>query len=194
MAIHLFFLPGDTVLWLVFSYWPSLALFLELSHSAFGGVESAVLSAGGWLLMILVVGTLHSGLVRLGWAIRAYVVGIYREGLRRTRVGKLLVAYRVRGCTRQRAEPEIRDFPSEVDLNATDLEVLSLHRQSDAELALGIREIAASLGVPVKQAQGAVDKLKRLELLANRMDEKSSYRLTRPGHLFLVSREMIPTG
>jgi predicted transcriptional regulator len=194
MLIHLFFLPGDSLLWLTFSYAPGIASFFNVAHSAFGGVESAVLSTLGWLIGILALGTLHSMLNRLVWAVRAYVSGVFSELLRRTRVGKLLVAYRVRRWRQARVEPEIPEFTAEVDLDAADIEVLSLHSQMDNDTALGLREIAQRLGVSLKQAQGTVDKLRRLELLANRMDEKSSYCLTRPGRMFLVSNNRLAAG
>ena len=193
MVVHLFFLPGDCMLWLVFTFAPGTARFFELTHSAFGGVESAVLSTAGWLFAILVVGTCYSLLVRLNWAVTAYLSSAYREFLRRSRVGKILLAYRLRDWTQPRQEPGVSASVPEVELDETDLEVLSLHSDLDSEMALGVREIAASLGVSVGQAQGTIDKLKRLELLINRMDEHSSYQLTRPGQMFLSSRNMLPT-
>ena len=193
LLVHSFFLPGDCLLWLIFTYSPSMARFFELSHSAFGGVESAVLSTLGWLFVILVLGTAYSMLLRLNWAITAYVTGGYREFLRRTRVGKILLAYRLRSWTQARREPAIAEHAPEVDLDDTDLEVLSLHSDVSGSTALGISEIADRIGVSVRQAQGTIDKLKRLDLLSNRMDEKSSYQLTRPGQMFLSSRNLLPT-
>ncbi len=192
LSIHVFFLPGDCLLWLLFTYSPGLVSFFELSYDSFGGVESAVLSTAGWLLVILVLGALHSMVVRLNWAMTALVGDAYRELLRRTRVGKLLLAYRVRGWTQapRRVEPEICELSVEVDLSDIDLQVLRLHGPGNARLGVG--EIADRVGVSVREAQGTIDKLKKLQLLVNRMDEKASYQLTRPGQMFLVSRNLLP--
>jgi DNA-binding MarR family transcriptional regulator len=194
MLVHVFFLPGDSLLWLAFGYAPGIAEFLNLSHSAFGGVESALLSTLGWLIGILALGTVYSMLNRFVWAVRAYLSGLYTELMRRTRVGRILMAYRVRSWREARAESELSEFTTEVELDDTDMKVLNLHSRLGSDTALGLREIAQRIGVSVPEAQGTVDKLKRLELLANRMDEKRSYRLTQPGQMFLVSRNMVATG
>ena len=194
MLVHLFFLPGDGLLWLALNHAPAVVAFFNLSESAFGAVQSALLSTLVWLFAILALGTLQSMANRFAWAVRAYVSGACSELLRRTRVGKILMAYRVRRWRQNRVEPEMSDLATEVDLSATELEVLSLHSEMDNETAFGIREIAQSVGISLKQAQGAVDRLKRLQFLANRMGEKSSYCLTRPGQMFLASRNMVATG
>ena len=191
--VHLFFLPGDSILWLVFNYAPSAARFLELSYAAFGGVESAVLSTIGWLLVVLALGMLHSMLLRLSWTIGAYVTGGYQEVRRRIRVARLLLGYRVQGWTRHRREPHLAEHSAEVDLDELDLEVLGLHRDPGPGTTLGIREIASGAGVSIRQARGSVNKLKALGLLADHREKKSSYQLTRPGEMFLTSRNLLVT-
>ena len=193
--VHMFFLPGDSLLWLMVTYAPSMVRFFELSDSAFGGVESAGLSTGGWIIALLVFGNVHSMLVRIKCTVTSFLDGVFREISRRIRVARLLLSYRLRRLT-QRTEPTITETPQEVNLDDRDLQVLNVlshHDEKDSYSGLGIREIAQRLGVSSQEAQRTIDKLKKLTLLVNRMDAHGSYQLTRPGEMFLLSRNMQST-
>lgn len=47
-VVWLFFLPGDTVIWLLMVYTPGLAIFLELSVEFYSGWMAGILSVITW--------------------------------------------------------------------------------------------------------------------------------------------------
>ena len=51
----LFFLPGDSAIWLVTDRASEFAIFLELSAADYGGWLSGFLSVIGWLLALMLI-------------------------------------------------------------------------------------------------------------------------------------------
>ncbi|MDH3420129.1 MAG: hypothetical protein OEM78_11720, partial [Gammaproteobacteria bacterium] len=48
--VHVYFLPGDAVLWSALTYAPGLATFLELGPGSYHGLFTAMVSGGIWLV------------------------------------------------------------------------------------------------------------------------------------------------
>ena len=55
--LWLFFVPGDGLLWLLMQF-PEAAVFLELMPDAYGGWFSGIVSAIGWLIALIVLGSI----------------------------------------------------------------------------------------------------------------------------------------
>ncbi|NIW23675.1 MAG: hypothetical protein GWN29_03470, partial [Gammaproteobacteria bacterium] len=54
--VQLYFVPGDAVLWVLLTYTPGLATFLELGPGSYHGLFTAMVSGGIWLVAIVIVG------------------------------------------------------------------------------------------------------------------------------------------
>lgn len=193
-VVHVYFLPGDAVLWTLLTYTPGLATFLELGPGSFHGLFTAMVAGGIWLVAFVVVGVVH-GLVRnVDQALTAVIVRYYREWMRRFRVLRTWTACQLRRLKlqlpqwRHEAAPEL-DL-GELALSDLEHEVL----RSAALLAPGYvytaSDIAGSLEIRRSEAKRTLDRLRSLQLLETGFsgsDGESGYRLSQSGRLLVMS-------
>jgi len=192
--VHLYFLPGDLVLWGILSYTPGLAIFLELGPGNYHGLFTAIVAGGLWLVALIVVGVIY-GLVRnVDQALTAVVVRYYREWRRRFRVLRTWTACQLRGLKLQlpmwqhEAAPEL-DL-GELTLSEIEHEVL----RATALLAPGYvytaSEIAGSLDMRRREASRTLERLRSLQLLEtgfSASDGERGYRLSQSGRFLVMS-------
>ncbi len=193
-VVHVYFVPGDAVLWMLLTYVPGLAIFLELGPGNYHGLFTALVSGGIWLVALIIAGVTY-GLVRnLDQALTAVVVRYYREWRRRYRVARTWTACQLRGLTRRlpvrrhEAAPEL--VLGELELSELEHEVL----RATALLAPGYvytaSDIAGSLDIRRREAKRALDRLKSLHLLDtgfSASDGESGYRLSQSGRFLVMS-------
>ncbi len=192
--VHLYFLPGDAVLWLLLTYTPGLATFLELGPSSYQGLFTAMVAGTIWLVALVFVGVAYGFVRNLDQALTALVVRYYREWRRRFRVVRTWTVCQLRGVKlrlpfwRHEAAPEL-DL-GELALSELEHEVL----RSTALLAPGYvctsSDIAGSLDIRRNEAGRLLERLRSLQLLEtgfSASDNERGYRLSQPGRLFVMS-------
>jgi len=193
-VVHLYFLPGDLILWAMLTYAPGLAAFLEIGPGSYHGLFTAMVAGGLWLLAILTIGVVY-GLVRnLDRALTAYVVRYYREWRRRFRVLRTWTMCQLRDL-KLRLPILRRDHGPDIDLG--ELELTDLEHEvlrSTALLAPGYvytaSDIAGSLEIRRSEAKRTLDRLKSLNLLETGLsasDGESGYRLSQSGRFLVMS-------
>ena len=190
---HVFFLPGDWSIWAAATYAPSLTKFLELGPSAYGGILSGFVSAVAWLAILIIVIIVYSSIREFDRVLTHRIVGAYSEVRRRMRIAMTLLGYRARRIVYDKpaAETESFEFAESIELSVLEVAALRLHAGLKPGYALAESEVAAALKVRRNQAQDALGKLKRLNLLETAVGGgggETAYRLTRAGRGFLVFR------
>lgn len=192
--VHVYFLPGDAVLWAALTYAPGLATFLELGPGSYHGLFTAMVSGGVWLVALVIIGVVY-GLVRnLDQALTACVVRYYREWRRRFRVLRTWTLCQLRAL-KLRLPLWQHEAAPELDLG--ELELSDLERdvlRSTALLAPGYVytaiDIAGSLEIRRSEAIRTLDRLRSLQLLEtgfSASDGERGYRLSQSGRFFVMS-------
>ncbi|HSG63838.1 MAG TPA: hypothetical protein VLD39_02515, partial [Gammaproteobacteria bacterium] len=194
--VHIFFLPGDGLLWLMLTYMPGLARFLELDEGHYGGVFAAIGSAVVWLLTLVFVGTAYGMLMDLDRALTARVRAWYAEGLRRLRVARRWTTCelrRLRSSLPTRRPPQRRDEIdiAELALSDVELETLRSHALLAPGYVMSASDLAGSLEIRRSQASQLLAKLEKLALLQRSFstnEGESGYRLSAAGRFVLMAR------
>jgi hypothetical protein len=199
--VHVFFMPGDAVIWSVLSYAPWLARFLELGASSYGGLFSAIVSVVIWLFGLVMAGAVYSVVLEFDRALTGRLSRYYRGWLRRARVARIWLSCNMRrllqrlSLKRRRVDPEIG--LDELDLDDLEIEALRSHALLAPGYVLSVSDLAASLEIRRGQAQQLLTKLEKLALLQRGFgasDGETGYRLSRPGQFVLMARSRIAGG
>jgi len=185
----LFFLPGDTLIWLTLRYVPTVSRFLEVDTGEYGSTFSALLSVLVWLAVTVFVLTASHWIALLDRAVATGIRSALTRLLTRAHIFRQVLAgacrKAVRGVTRwwQRGE----DRPK---LSREEIRVLRAHAHIDPAAALALSDLVRATGVPRMQIVDILDRLRELRLLDRRVDPGSNefgYALTSPGRQFLAS-------
>lgn len=185
----LFFLPGDTLIWLSLRYAPEITQFFEVDAGQYGSTFSALLSVFVWLgIAVLVLSTSH-WLTTLDRAVTGVVQNSLTGATTRTHIVRKAIAD---VFARQRAV--IRSWWMSGDnrpkLSNEELRVLKAHMHVDPASALAMSDLVRATGVPRLQIVDILDRLSELRLLDRRIDpenHESGYALTTPGRKFLTA-------
>jgi DNA-binding MarR family transcriptional regulator len=197
-VVQLFFLPGNSVLWLLLEFIPSFASFLELGSTSYYGALAAGVSAAFWFFAIVLIGVVIGAIRNFDRALTAVFVRIYNELVRTGRVFKRLSFFQARrlraaiSLRRQQASVDV-DI-DELDLDDLELEVLRSHALLAPGFVMGVTELAGSLEIRRRQAQQLVAKLEKLKLLQRAFSESdggAGYRLSQPGRFVLMAKTRI---
>jgi hypothetical protein len=194
--VHVFFLPGDGLLWLLLTYVPGFARFLEVDAGSYGSFFAAIISAIVWLFALALAGAIYGMVLDLDRALTASVSGWYGEWLRRARVARRWTVCEFRrirsSLSSQRASrgPDAMDL-GELVLSELELEVLRSHALLAPGYVMSASDLAGSLEIRRSQASQLLAKLEKLALLQRGFstDEgESGYRLSGSGHFVLMAR------
>lgn len=194
--VHVFFLPGDGLLWLMLTYAPAFAGFLELDAGSYGGPFAAVVSALVWLFALALAGVICGMVMDLDRALTASVSGWYGEWLRRARVARRWTVCEFRricsSWSPRRASRASDDMDlGELVLSELELEVLRSHALLAPGYVMSASDLAGSLEIRGSQASQLLTKLEKLALLQRSFstnEGESGYRLSRSGHFVLMAR------
>ncbi len=186
---HLFFLPGDLLIWGALRYAPGFSSFLEVNASHFGSTIAALLSVFVWLAFgVFLLTTSHWFAV----ADRALTQFI-RGGLTRCYT-RILIISRLTKEFSQRKRKQILKLFQRTDnrpkLNAEELRVLKAHAHVERMSALALSDLVRATGVPRMQVVEILDNLRELRLLDRHVDpekNESGSTLTDPGRDFLAA-------
>ena len=196
--VQLYFLPGNAVLWVLLSYLPSFAGFLELGSDSYNGLFTATVAAAVWLFTIVMIGVVFGAVRNFDRALTAYCVRASNELLRLGRVFRrwsFCQAQRLRAALTLRRHQSRCDIDlDELALDDLELEVLRSHALLAPGFVMGVAELAVSLEIRRSEAQQLVEKLERLSLLQRGFAESdggTGYRLSQPGRFVLMAKTRI---
>ncbi len=185
----LFFLPGDTLIWLSLKYTPEITQFFEVDAAQYGSTFSALLSVFVWLAIAVLLLTTSHWLATLDRAVTGVVHNSLTGAVTRTHiVGKAIrdVFVRQRSALRR----WWRTADNRPQLNNEELRVLRAHAHVDPSSALALSDLVRATGVPRLQIVDILDRLSELRLLDRRVDPENNefgYALTAPGRKFLTT-------
>lgn len=197
-AVQLFFVPGNSVLWLMLTYLPGFASFLELGSGSYNGLFTAIVSVAIWLFVIVMGGVLLGAVRNFDRALTAMFIRTYDELLRKLRVFRrwsYCQFQRLRAAMLIRRQRSSFDMDlDELDLDDLEIEVLRSHALLAPGFVMGVSELAGSLEIRRNQAQQLVEKLEKLTLLQRGFAESdggTGYRLSQPGRFVLMAKTRI---
>ncbi len=190
-AIALFFLPGDTALYLLAAWAAPLGRALGFTPPEYGGAVSGVLSACGWFVALVLVSITYHGVLAADRRVTNAIRGWFASIVLRVRIGGTLLRQRWRAWrSTSRPAPRIEPVIG-VDLSAAELRVLQMYASLAAGQTLSVSEVASALRTRSHAAQELLNGLRELGLLNRAMggsDDETSYTLAAAGKAFLAHR------
>ena len=197
-VVRLYFVPGNSFLWLLLEYLPGFASFLEISSSSYNGLIPAVVSLVIWLFTVVMFGVVIGAIRNFDRALTSVFMRLYNELLRQGRVFRrwsLCQLQRVKtAMLLRRQQSSIEVDLDELELDDLELEVLRSHALLAPGFVMGVSELAGSLEIRRGHAQQLVAKLEKLELLQRGFAESdggTGYRLSQPGRFVLMAKTRI---
>jgi DNA-binding MarR family transcriptional regulator len=185
----LFFLPGDTLIWLSLHYAPEITQFFEVNSAQYGSTFSALLSVFIWLATaVLLLSTSH-WLATIDRAVTGIVHNSLTGAVTRTHIAGSAVTD-LFARQRQALRRWLRSSDNRLKLSKEELRVLKAHAHVDPSSALALSDLVRATGVPRLQIVGILDRLSELRLLDRRVDPDNNefgYALTTPGRKFLTT-------
>ena len=185
----LFFLPGDTLIWISLRYAPEVTQFFEVDAGQYGSTFSALLSVFVWLAIAVVLLTTSHWLAVVDRSVTALVRNSLTGAATRTHIaGKAVSELLAR--QRRLLRRLWRSGEQGLKLSSEELRVLKAHAHVDPSSALALSDLVRATGVPRLQIVDILDRLNELQLLDRRVDPDSNefgYALTTPGRRFLTS-------
>jgi DNA-binding MarR family transcriptional regulator len=179
---HVFFLPGDWIIWMILRYAPEVGRFLEVDTREYGTSFSALLSVFSWLAVIVTIMTTSHYLASIDRAVTGLLRGILSRGLMHAHALRRALgnAFRRRLDWLRRGVKK-GDLPT---LTTEELRVLKAHAYVNPNSALALSDLVRATGVPRAQIVDILDRLRELHLIDRRTGASSGepgYRLTDPG-------------
>jgi DNA-binding MarR family transcriptional regulator len=193
-AVEAFFLPGDWAIWALARYAPAVARFLELDADSYGGVVSGVVSALGWLAVLLVLVVVWESIRRFDDAATQRVRLAYVEGRRRARIAWAGIRFRLRGGRPADPPPEI-ELAESLELTAAQLRILRAALDLEPPHALEVDALTGELGLRPREVSRLLEELASLNLLAagaGRGRGSTAYTITSVGRAYLIFRQLAP--
>lgn len=183
-------IPGDALIYLLLTYAPDVAEFLELSSDSYGGAVSIWVSVIIWLAALFVVGTILSAIRALDRRITTWIAGQFAELVRRLRVFRRLFITSLR-LRSWRSASAIESIGVEsVKLAADETTVLRCFSTIEDGAVLTLNEIAAKLGCSTRAVIPVLRHLSDLGFI-----ERSTEKVTqREGHRIAVAGQMYLIG
>ena len=187
----LFFLPGDTLIWVSLRYAPEITQFFEVDAAQYGSTFSALLSVFVWLAIAVLLLTTSHWLTMLDRAVTGIVQSTLTSMATRSHIAGRAVTD-VFSRQRLALRRWWRSADNRPRLSEEEIRVLKAHAHIDPSSALALSDLVRATGVPRLQIVGILDRLSELHLLDRRVDPDNNefgYALTPPGRKFLTSAE-----
>ena len=182
-------LPGDAVLYLLFTYAPGIADFLELGRDDFGGTVSISVAVLIWLTAILVAGTTLGKLRELDRRLTARIAACYAETQRLIRILKRRLVTSITFRPRETHSENESLVVDTFELAATETALLRCLSSIDDGAVLTIDEIAAKLDRPQREIKSILQRLVELDLVkpsADSFTNKDGHRIATAGQMYLL--------
>jgi hypothetical protein len=188
-----FFLPGDWIIYFLSSRAAPVAEMFGVGPADYGGTLAGFLAWFCWISLALVAIATTSAVRRFDRALTYGVIDAAMGLRRRVRMAFVFADYR-RKLRAQRKEPTI-DVVEEPGLSRDELRVLQLHAKLSPGFALSTRDVAEELNKSVHEIRGALERLKKLNLLnatVGGYDGETAYTLSPAGRTLLQIRHARP--
>ena len=185
----LFFLPGDTLIWLTLRFVPTVSRFLEVDSGEYGSTFSALLSVLVWLAITVFLLTASHWIASLDRTVTTVLRGSLNRLLTRAHIVQQVFATGFR-TSLQSFRRWWQSGDKRPKLSSEELRVLRAHAYVDSAAALALSDLVRATGVPRVQIVDILDRLREMRLLDRRVDPASNefgYALTSPGRQFLSS-------
>lgn len=193
--VQLFFLPGDGLIWLMLTYAPGLARFLELGSGSYGGLFSAITSVAAWLFAFVIFGAVCTVVLDFDRVLTARIHRYFSEWRRRGRVARTWLILRLRlllaAVRLRRRRPQQAFDLGELELTELEVEALRSHALLAPGYVMSASDLAGSLEIRRVEASRLLARLEKLALLERTFstnEGESGYRLSQPGHFMLMAR------
>ena len=193
--LQAFFLPGDLVLYLVATYVPPAASFLEIDARDYGGFLSGCISAFVWLGVVVGLGVLYGFVRETDRRATRGTARLYAATLRRLRIAATHLRNALRRADREPPPRGDFDFDTNVELSEIELRILRLGADLAPGYAMSVSDVAGSLDLRVYQVRDVLDKLTQRRLLNRTVggaDGESAYTLSAAGRGSLMLRQLAP--
>jgi hypothetical protein len=185
----LFFLPGDTLLFVLSAYAAPVARFVGLGPSDYGGVTSGVFSACVWFIVLMTCSIAYHLVLDFDRRVTAATRRFFSSVVLRLKIAKALLRQRWRILLAAlRRKRRTVDVP-EVDLSGAQLRVLQLHAVLPAGHALTVSEVARAIGArqtPTLDLLSGLTDLGLLNRALGGLDDETSYTLSAGGRALLT--------
>ncbi len=182
-------LPGDALIYLVLTYAPALAEFLELSSADFGSTYAFGAGAIIWIASLLAVATFISFIRELDRRATTWLAGRYMSGLSRLRaIRRRLQTFVTSRLIRRRASSNGFSVDA-ISLAASETVVLRCLSSEQDNSVLTLDEIALKVKRPAKEISRVIRHLRELELIEPCQDKrlrKDGHRIAAAGQLYLL--------
>ncbi|MGD8340619.1 MAG: hypothetical protein PVH89_07535, partial [Gammaproteobacteria bacterium] len=139
-------IPGDALIYLVITYAPELAEFLELTTEDYGGGVSIWASIVIWLAALILAGTIVNAILALDRRLTTWLAGHYAETIRRLRVLRRRLVTTLRLSSWRKASVVDRYEIGSIDLATDETIVLRCLSGIEDGAVLTLDEIATKLG------------------------------------------------
>ena len=188
---HVYFLPGDWLLWLLSAHLPSVAgLFGVGSSPAYGGLASGLVSGFAWLAIAVALIIGCTAVRDLDRRLTRAVSGSCEDVLRRARIA--IAVFRSRLRRRKQGAVSQGALAENLTLTSEELKLLQAHLELPPGYALHVSDGARELGIRSHQAVTVFEKLAVLGLLTRTLggDGEAAYTLSAAGRGYLVFQQL----
>lgn len=188
LIVEILRLPGDAFVYLLVTYAPPVAEFLELRIDGNSGVVSITASILIWLAAIGVSGTLLHKMREIDRTLTAWIVAHYREARRLTRILKRRIAAWIssRGGEARSDDSLVVEAVSLAGIETAVLRCLST---IDDGAVLTADEIAAKLDRSRRELKPALNRLVELDFVkpdSDSVTDTVGLRIATAGQMYLL--------
>jgi hypothetical protein len=182
-------LPGNGLIWLIVTYAPGVAEFLELDNQSFSSGIVIWLSVMLWLAALFIATTILNTVREIDRRLTQRIAGWYSELKRFSRIARRYVVTRLnqlRGLGR-RADS---DFAVDtVQLADAEARVLRCLAGIEDGAVMTAEELATRVGQPAREIRRAISRLKEIDFIENSVDrltQKKGHCIAAAGQMFML--------
>jgi hypothetical protein len=177
-----FFVPGDWLVYLLTSRFPSVAELFGVGAADYGGTLAAFLAWTSWVLLAVAAIAASAAVRRFDRALTGQILYVAAEIKRHFRMAIAFTRYRQQHHRRKRKEPTFDG--EEPSLSRNEARVLELHAKLAPGFALAVSDVVEDLDLRAHEARAVLERLQKLKLLhatVGGLDGDPAYTLTSSG-------------
>ena len=187
--LDILLLPGNALVYLLVTYAPPVAEFLQLRVIETGTLTITA-TAVVWLAAIVIAGTLLTKIREIDRSATAWVAACYGEIKRRIRVLKRRITATLAQRSQSRRQKDDALVVDMVRLTGRETAILRCLSAVDDGAVLTADEIAAQLGLPPRELTRVLQRLVELDLVKRRADsgrKRDGHCIATAGQMYLLS-------
>jgi hypothetical protein len=187
--LEILLLPGNALVYLLVSYAPRVADFLDLSTDEPGTV-TVTASVVVWLSAIVLTGTLLTKIREVDRSMTAWLTACFEDACRWTRVLKRRISSSLSLRARRNSRQDDGFVLDSIQLANFETSVLRSLSSIDDGQILTTHELAARLARPERELKKVLRRLVELGLIERRSDSRTN----RDGHCIATAGQMYLLG